>query len=401
MKKYDMFKKANKQFKIICKIVFIITIIIIIYLNFNYSYMEDMEKFNILEEQELQFNIKGFLDKSKEYSRDIFEGNEIEEVFKNVVKGKVENRTIIKKITDIFFKEIKDNFINVATIFSIIIIHSILKTISDGLENSEISKLMYYVEYIMIVTVIMDNFVGIIKLVEGTIKDLSMFTNLLIPLLMTFIIYTGNIAVTSMIQPIILFMINFISIFIRRFILPLTLIYTTFMLISKLTDRIEIENISKTFKSSINWILTTILVVFVSVLSLEGTLASSIDGVTLKTTKSVVSSTVPVVGKILGDAVDSIFGATNILKNAAGILGVIIIVGICIRPIMKLFIIMMLYRILIIIVEPICDKKIVGILENISEIFKILMAIIITISVLFIIGTSLILKISNISMMYR
>ena len=54
------------------------------------------------------------------------------------------------------------------------------------------------------------------------------------------------------------------------------------------------------------------------VLSLEGTLTSSVDGITAKTTKAVVTSAVPVVGKILGETVDAVLGCSNILKNAVG-----------------------------------------------------------------------------------
>ena len=53
-------------------------------------------------------------------------------------------------------------------------------------------------------------------------------------------------------------------------------------------------------------------------LSIEGTLTSSVDGITAKTTKAVVTSAIPVVGKILGETVDAVLGSANILKNAVG-----------------------------------------------------------------------------------
>ena len=45
------------------------------------------------------------------------------------------------------------------------------------------------------------------------------------------------------------------------------------------------------------------LTIFVGIVSLEGTLSSSVDGITAKTAKAAVSSFIPVVGKVLGDAV--------------------------------------------------------------------------------------------------
>ena len=53
------------------------------------------------------------------------------------------------------------------------------------------------------------------------------------------------------------------------------------------------------------------------------------------------------------------------------------------------------------ITQPIADSKITDLLENIGDIFKIFLAILASISFMIIIGTALVLKISNSGMMYR
>ena len=95
------------------------------------------------------------------------------------------------------------------------------------------------------------------------------------------------------------------------------------------------------------------------------------------------------VGKILGDAVDTVLGCGVILKNAVGLVGVIIILGICMVPIIKLGTLTIVY------------EKITKLLEQIGDIFKIFLAILSSISFMIIIGTTLVLKISNSGMMYR
>lgn len=114
-----------------------------------------------------------------------------------------------------------------------------------------------------------------------------------------------------------------------------------------------------------------------------------------------VSSAIPVVGKILGDAVDTVLGSGIVLKNAVGLVGVLIIVGICIMPIIKLSILTIAYKLLSTISQPIADSKIVSLLDQIGDIFKILLAILSSMSFMLIIGTALVLKISNSGMMYR
>jgi len=124
-------------------------------------------------------------------------------------------------------------------------------------------------------------------------------------------------------------------------------------------------------------------------------------GITSKTTKAIVSSAIPVVGKILGDAVDTVVGGGIILKNAIGLVGVIVVIGICIIPIIKLSILTISYKLLATVSQPIADTKIVSLLDQIGDVFKILLAILSSISFMLIIGTALVLKISNSGMMYR
>lgn len=106
-------------------------------------------------------------------------------------------------------------------------------------------------------------------------------------------------------------------------------------------------------------------------------------------------------GKILGDSVDAVLGCGVILKNAVGFVGVIVITGICILPIIKLATFSIMYSLASSIIEPIADGKIVKMLGEMSGIFKLLLAILCSISVLLIIGTTLVIKISNSGMMYR
>lgn len=106
-------------------------------------------------------------------------------------------------------------------------------------------------------------------------------------------------------------------------------------------------------------------------------------------------------GKILGDGVDAILGCGVILKNAVGMVGAIIIIGICLLPIIKLGTFSIMYSLASSVIEPIADSKIVKLLEEVSGIFKLLLAVLSSVSVLLIIGITLVVKISNSGMMYR
>ena len=387
----------NIQKKIIVSLILIIAII----LKLNTSYCDDDVDNNTIESQQEIFGINSFIENSKKYTGEFFSDVNINDILNSAIQGKIDNSNIYKKILNLLGSEIKTGIRSLISILVIIIIHSILKSVSESLENDNISKLIYYVQYIAIVTIVMSNFSDIINLVKETTVNLVGFMNTLIPVLISLMLYTGSVTTTSILEPIILFMINFIGNLIQDILIPVMLIITSISVVSKISDKIQIEKISKFLKSSTTWLLGIILTVFVGVVSLEGTLSSSVDGITAKTAKTIVSSSIPVVGKILGDVVDSVLGCGVILKNAVGFLGVIIIIGICILPILKLAVLTFSYKLVASISEVIADAKIVKLLDEISEIFKILFAILVTISFMVIIGVTLLIKMSNAGMMFR
>lgn len=383
------------------KIIIILVLLIIFIPNIVYATNEAISEEDIIKSQQETLGISSFIDEADKYTKDVYEDIDMGELFSSAISGNIDNETIVKSILNRLGGEVFDAITVLVSVIVIIVIHSILKSISDGLENKGIAQITYYVQYILIVTLIMTNFVQILDIVKDSIQSLVGFMNSLIPIMITLMITTGSIVSANLVQPIILFLITFIGNFLTGIIIPLVLVSTSLGVISKISDRVQVDKISKFFKTSVVWILGVILTIFVGVVSIEGTLSSSVDGLTAKTAKAAVSSFIPVVGKILGDAVDTVIGCSSILKNATGIVGIIVLIGIAIVPIIKLTVLMAIYYLGSALCQPIADGKIISLLDQMGDTFKTLLAIMCTISVMFIIGTTLVIKISNSGMMYR
>ena len=350
---------------------------------------------NIMKTQEDSLGITDFIQESNSYTSDVFNDMDLNEIFNSAISGNVDNKKIVKNVCKIFGQEIQNAISIFASILVIVVINSILNCITEGLENKSVSKIAFYVQYILIVTIILTNFSSIIQSIKESVNNMNSFTNMLVPIMMTLIITTGSVTTASIIQPIIVFMITMIGNFINNIAIPLILVSTALGIVSKISDKIQVGRLAKQIKSSTIWIIGIILTIFVTVVSVNGNLSSSVDAVTAKTAKAAVSNLIPVVGKILGDAVDSVIGCSNILKNAIGIIGVVVVIAISIMPIVKLLLLMGIYYLGAAICEPIADTKIVQLLDQMGDTFKVLLALVCSMSVMIIIGTTLIIKISN------
>ena len=233
------------------KIKILLLLIIICIPTISLAQTETIEQSEILESQQETLNISSFIEEAKKYSSNVYKDIDFNELFNLAITGNINNKTIINNILKILGKEIVGSVAVIGSIILIIIIHSIFKSLSEGLENKTISQITYYIQYILIVTLIMTNFSNILIMIKESIQNLVGFMNNLIPILITLMLTTGNIVSANLIQPIILFIITFIGNFITTIIIPLVLIATALGIISKISDKIQIDKLSKFLKSSV------------------------------------------------------------------------------------------------------------------------------------------------------
>lgn len=376
----------------------ILTIFLICLSLCSFAYGVDTD---ILDSQQESLGISDFIKTSKEYAQTTLGDIDLQNIFEDAITGRIGNTNLFNSFLNILGRETKTAVSNIGIIMIVIIIHSILVSITESLGNKSVSQIAYFVEYIVIITLVLNNFSDIINMVKESIINLVGFSNCLIPLMVTLMLTTGSIVSVGVIKPTLLILTNFIGNFITNFILPLVIIGTTLSIVSKISNKVRIDKLAKFMKSSGVWILGIIMTLFVTVLSLEGSITETVDGVTAKTAKAAVSTVIPVVGKILGDATDAVIGCAGILKNAVGFVGILVVVGICIAPIIKLVLLSFTYYIASCVCQPIADEKVIGLLDSIGDTFKILLAIIFCVSVMLIIGLTIVMNISNSTLLYR
>ena len=358
--------------------------------------MEDL----LINQKEI-LGINDFLDEAKQFSKDAFGSNNLDSLYENIINGDILKCFETIDFKGIIFSQIFEAIKLIVLMLEVIIICSVLKNILDSLKVSNAGKNVYFVQYFVLVILIVNAFVPILKFTVESINRIISFMNMLIPLLITLILSTGNIVTTSMMEPVLVISMNFIANFINSFVVPFCLISFVISVISNLLGKIKLEKISKILRNVIVWTLGILLTVFTALLSLESNITSSVDGLAGKTTKAAVSGFIPVVGKIMGDSVDAVIGSVNILKNSVGVIGTLIIFAITLSPSIKIICYWFSFKILAALSEPCADSAIVNLFEVISENYKILLGILFSVTIMFIIGITIVLKTTNMSLMYR
>ncbi len=352
--------------------------------------------------QASETDLKGYINDMKAFETNLFPEINEDGFIDSLLTGdiKLDGENVINRILEVFIKEIKSSMQLMFKIIAVCILCGIIKNMQSS-NNSGVSETLFYVCYLMIVILIITSFMNIVELCQDTVKTLNSFMGIFVPIIIIYLTISGHFVVTKMLQPILLGMTTLISNLVSFVLIPVVLISTILTLVTNISEEVDVSKIGGLLKKTALFVLELLLIIFVGLLSLEGSLAANVDGIVAKTTKSVVSTTIPVVGKLIGDATDSVIGATAITKNAIGFVGVLIIVSICCVPLIKSLIILMVFNLSLAIAEPLVDKRISKCLSGICDSTRIMVGILAAMSVLFIISVTFLIKMSNFSLMYR
>ena len=159
----------------------LVCLIIIFTILISKSYATD----EIISSQMNSLNLSSFTKEGEKYTKDVFPEIELEELLNSTIRGDIENNQIYKGILSLFGKEIVASISILGSVLIIVVVHSLLKSFSDNLNKGQsVSQIAYYIEYILIVTLVMTNFTSIINMIKESIFNLVGFVNSLIPILL-------------------------------------------------------------------------------------------------------------------------------------------------------------------------------------------------------------------------
>lgn len=119
--------------------------------------------------------------------------------------------------------------------------------------------------------------------------------------------------------------------------------------------------------------LTVLLIAYVTYLTVSGVLAGSTDAAALKATKMVLSNAVPVVGKIISDAAETVLVGAGLLKNTVGLFGMVVVLGICIVPFLQLGVHYLTYKLTAALAGTIAHSRLAQLIEGIGTAFGLIL----------------------------
>jgi len=141
--------------------------------------------------------------------------------------------------------------------------------------------------------------------------------------------------------------------------------------------------------------------IFIAFLSFSGMAVASADGLAVKALKSASGAFIPMVGRSLADAFDSVMGTAILLKNGIGLVGAAAILLICAMPAVHILIQSLFFKLAGALMQPLGEEKLAEAVSGMGMSLTMLFAALAIIGLFAYFVLALMAGLGNITMMMR
>ena len=344
-----------------------------------------------------------FLKNAQADGNDLIEDIDAKSFINKLVTGNFELdlKKILLQIINLFFKEIKINLIFMAKIMVIAVLCGLIDHMKPSFTASSVGELAWFACYTMVVILIVQSFTSILEVGKNAMEQIVNFVQVLFPIILTLLIAMGGITSSGILQPVTALLVGTSGTVLKNIMIPLIFFSAVLVLVNNVSDKIKLDRLCSLTKNICTWTLGIFFTIFVGVLSIQGALAASFDGVSIRTAKYAVETFVPIVGGLFSKTVDMIIGCSLLVKNAVGIAGLITIVMIALYPIIKILCLIAIYKISSAILEPISDGRVSMCLNDIGDVLTVLFVTVAGMTIMFFLTITLLVGVGNIATMMR
>ena len=118
----------------------------------------------------------------------------------------------------------------------------------------------------------------------------------------------------------------------QKLIIPMVYAYLSLALAASVFPNSLLSNTARMVRWTATTVMTIMTLAFSAYIGMTGLISGSLDVVAIKTARTVISTSLPVVGGLISDASAAVLSAAAVIKNSAGVFGLIAVCALCAGP---------------------------------------------------------------------
>lgn len=298
--------------------------------------------------------------------------------FKELVTKLVNGEYVIsfQNIFGSFGDFFKSGFSRILPLISIILVLALLSVFINNLQfsrNNSIKNIIFYLIFAGIVSIVIS--IAVVELSDVTkiLGKIQKQVEVVAPILLSLIVAIGGANSVAIYEPsILMFAGTILEIFVV-IITPIFIICFVSNILGNMTDSTRLTKLEELASSFFKTIIGFVFTIFVGFLSIQGITASTVDGVSIKTAKYAIKNYVPIIGGYLSEGFEIFRAGSVLIKNSIGVVAILLLFGSVFAEVISLVVVMLSFKLLSALTEPIAESKISKLLSGVAKSFQLLL----------------------------
>ena len=252
---------------------------------------------------------------------------------------------IREKASELMFGELRMQGRLLAQLVLIVILSAILKQCSDSFRGKNVGEMGFYVCYMVLIVAILTSFYSISQSVVERMRGLCGVFGAMVPIFLVLSASSGNLAQGAL------------------------------EMADHISEKPILGKFAELLRQCISWGMKGAAMLFMLLLSLQKIGGGALNGLAAKTAKIAVGA-VPVVGGVMGGAVETAAAMAGTLKSGTLVAAVVLLLLLCLPLLIKLLVILFVFRLTAAAAEFICEERLVECIAAAGEYIGLLLGIV-------------------------
>lgn len=363
---------------------------------------DTLDAAGLAEELDLE-SLTGQLDQIDELLADQGASLSLGQLLREMLAGEREFSlsSIWSSLGEMAFSQLRSSGSLLGQLILLSIMAVLLTVLKKNFAGGEIAQISRWVVYLLLIGIAIAAFVPAMNRAAETVTTIRDFIYVLLPLLIPLLAAVGGVTTVSLINPALLFALSVLMSLMANLIFPLISFSAILRLTGGLTPRLSLSKMAALFKDIAMGAMGIISTVFIAFLGFTGLSAASWDGLAVKALKSASGAFIPIVGRSLADAFDSVMGTALILKNVLGLIGAIAILLVCALPAINILLQALVFRIAGALIQPLGEEQLAEVVTGLGNSMIMLFAALAISGLFAYFAVALVVGLGNITMMMR
>jgi len=270
---------------------------------------------------------------------------DFQEVWELILKGDILSvaQRCFRGIGNTVITEFKEGKSLFASLFLFSVLGALLNIITDVLETEQTAEIGRFFLYFFMIVILGRQFLTLYDQAFHIIESIIEFVHILLPAYAVTIGLSGNPSYALMYYELVIFAVYLVENLLLKIILPTIEGYVLLLFVAGIWKEERMKILLSTFKKTIEICLKLFLWVLGSIGILQSMISPAMDTWKYNGIKKMIAA-IPGVGAMSEGISDIFLGSALLIKNSVGVLFSVILLMICVVPLIKMLVYMILIK---------------------------------------------------------